>query len=47
MTAPGVSTKQFTTDGGGDSGWSDADDVTGDAVLSQTEYNTTPTAMRL
>ena len=30
-------TKQFTTDGGGDSGWSDAEDVTGDKVLSQSE----------
>ncbi|MBY0526219.1 MAG: SBBP repeat-containing protein [Gemmataceae bacterium] len=29
--------KEFTTDGGGDSGWSDADDVTGDAVLEQVE----------
>jgi YD repeat-containing protein len=29
--------KSFTSDGGGDSGWSDADDVTGDKVLEQTE----------
>src|SRR5690606_26936339 len=29
--------KTFLTDGGGDSGWADADDVTGDIVLSQTE----------
>src|SRR5690606_34393271 len=27
----------YTTDGGGDSGWSDADDVTGDAVLEQVQ----------
>ena len=30
--------KSFTTDGGGDSGWADADDVTGDVVLEQSEY---------
>jgi YD repeat-containing protein len=34
----GRTTAVYTTDGGGDSGWSDADDVTGDAVLEQTEY---------
>src|SRR5262249_8607500 len=33
----GRTTKTYTTDGGGDSGWSDADDVTGDVVLVQTE----------
>src|SRR2546423_570358 len=27
-----------TTDGGGDSGWSDAGDVSGDTVLEQAEY---------
>ena len=27
----------YTSDGGGDSGWADADDVTGDIVLSQSE----------
>ncbi len=27
----------YLTDGGGDTGWSDADDVSGDAVLQQTE----------
>src|SRR5262249_42191939 len=32
------SVKTFTTDGGGDSSWSDAGNVTGDAVLTQTEY---------
>src|SRR5262249_51000406 len=31
-------TKQFATDGGGDSAWSDAGNVTGDAVLSQPEF---------
>jgi len=33
--------KSFTTDGGGDSGWADADDVAGDVVLeqSETEYD--------
>ncbi|MCI0463316.1 MAG: hypothetical protein L0Z62_40735, partial [Gemmataceae bacterium] len=31
-------TASYQTDGGGDSGWGDADDVTGDAVLAQTEY---------
>src|SRR5262249_22952370 len=31
-------TKAFATDGGGDAGWADADDVIGDAVLAQTEY---------
>ena len=31
------SAKVFTTDGGGDSAWSDADDVTGDKVLEQVE----------
>jgi YD repeat-containing protein len=30
-------TTQYATDGGGDSGYSDADDVTGDTVLDQTE----------
>src|SRR5262249_49123684 len=30
-------TKTFTTDGGGDSGWSDAGNVSGDAVLEQIE----------
>jgi RHS repeat-associated protein len=29
--------KTFISDGGGDSGWTDADDVTGDYVLEQTE----------
>jgi YD repeat-containing protein len=29
--------KSFTTDGGGDSSWSDADDVSGDLVLTQSE----------
>jgi RHS repeat-associated protein len=33
----GRTTKTFTTDGGGDSGWSDASNVTGDAVLEQVE----------
>jgi len=33
----GRTKKTFTTDGGGDTGWSDADDVTGDNVLSQSE----------
>jgi hypothetical protein len=33
----GRMTISYTTDGGGDSGWGDADDVTGDIVLSQTE----------
>ncbi|VTR93557.1 rhs repeat-associated core domain-containing protein : YD repeat protein OS=Isosphaera pallida (strain ATCC 43644 / DSM 9630 / IS1B) GN=Isop_2419 PE=4 SV=1: VCBS: RHS_repeat [Gemmata massiliana] len=28
----------YTSDGGGDTGYSDADDVTGDTVLNQTEY---------
>jgi RHS repeat-associated protein len=28
----------YTTDGGGDTDWSDADDVTGDVVLEQTNY---------
>jgi YD repeat-containing protein len=32
-------TKQYATDGGGDSGYSDADDVTSDNVLSQVEYS--------
>ncbi|MBL8797111.1 MAG: hypothetical protein JNM56_24635 [Planctomycetia bacterium] len=30
--------KSFTTDGGDDTGWSDADDVSGDVVLEQTEF---------
>ncbi|MBO0698570.1 MAG: RHS repeat protein, partial [Zavarzinella sp.] len=34
----GRTTKESQTDGGGDSGYSDADDVTGDAVLTQTEW---------
>jgi RHS repeat-associated protein len=33
----GRATKSYQTDGGGDTAWSDADDVTGDAVLEQTE----------
>ncbi len=33
----GRTTASYTTDGGGDAGYADADDVTGDAVLSQTE----------
>jgi len=33
----GRTKKTFTTDGGGDTGWSNADDVTGDNVLSQVE----------
>src|SRR5262249_13204074 len=35
---PGRTVKTFTTDGGGDSSWSDAGNVTGDIVLTQTEY---------
>ncbi len=31
-------TKQYTTDGGSDSAWSDADDVTSDNVLEQVEF---------
>ena len=31
-------TKRYQTDGGGDSAWSDADDVSGDIVLSQQEF---------
>jgi RHS repeat-associated protein len=31
-------TTVYTTDGGGDSGYADADDVTGDTVLEQVEY---------
>ena len=34
----GRAKKSYTTDGGGDSGYADADDVTGDAVLSQDEW---------
>ena len=34
----GRTTVAYTTDGGGDSGYSDADDVSGDAVLEQVEY---------
>jgi hypothetical protein len=34
----GWTTKSFLTDGGGDSAYGDADDVSGDAVLSQTEW---------
>ncbi len=34
----GRATKQYITDGGSDSGWSDADDVTSDNVLQQTEF---------
>ena len=30
----GRATTTYTTDGGGDSGWADANDVTGDIVLS-------------
>jgi YD repeat-containing protein len=33
----GRTVKTFTTDGGGDSSWSDAGNVTGDVVLTQTE----------
>ncbi|MFM8930435.1 MAG: hypothetical protein ACKOS8_00985, partial [Gemmataceae bacterium] len=33
----GRPTASYTTDGGGDSGYTDADDVTGDAVLQQVE----------
>src|SRR5262249_27872843 len=33
----GRTVKTFTTDGGGDSSWSDAGNVTGDIVLTQTE----------
>src|SRR5262249_48846100 len=33
----GRAVKAFTTDGGGDSSWSDAGNVTGDIVLTQTE----------
>src|SRR5262249_40213127 len=33
----GRTTKTYTTDGGGDSSWSDAGTVTGDAVLTQAE----------
>ena len=32
-------TRRYQTDGGGDSAWSDADDVTGDIVLNQQEYS--------
>ena len=32
-------TKTYTSDGGGDSSWSDAGNVTGDAVLEQVEYS--------
>ncbi|MDB5295746.1 MAG: repeat-associated core domain protein, partial [Phycisphaerales bacterium] len=31
-------TAAYSTDGGGDAGWADADDVAGDAVLEQAEY---------
>jgi len=31
-------TKRYFTDGGGDSAWSDADDVSGDIVLNQQEF---------
>jgi len=31
-------TKRYQTDGGGDSAWSDADDVSGDIVLNQQEF---------
>ncbi|MBO0699083.1 MAG: RHS repeat protein, partial [Zavarzinella sp.] len=34
----GRTTKESQTDGGGDTGYADADDVTGDAVLTQTEW---------
>lgn len=34
----GWNTKSYVTDGGGDSGYSDADDVTSDNVLSQSEF---------
>jgi RHS repeat-associated protein len=34
----GWTTKSYLTDGGGDSSYTDADDVTSDAVLSQTEW---------
>jgi len=33
----GRTSKAYQTDGGGDSGWTDADDVTSDNVLTQTE----------
>lgn len=33
----GRTVQSFTTDGGGDSSWADADDVTGDIVLEQSE----------
>ena len=33
----GRTVSMYTTDGGGDTGYADADDVTGDTVLSQTE----------
>lgn len=36
--AAGRLTKTFSTDGGGDSAWGDADDVLGDTVLEQAEY---------
>jgi RHS repeat-associated protein len=48
----GRTLKSYITDGGGDSGYSDADDVTSDNVLSQMEYtydansNTTLTVSR-
>ena len=34
----GRTVSAYVTDGGGDTGYSDADDVTGDTVLSQVEY---------
>jgi RHS repeat-associated protein len=34
----GRATAEYETDGGGDAGYADADDVTGDKVLDQTEY---------
>src|SRR5207237_3849651 len=34
----GRPTKQYATDGGGDTAYGDADDVTGDAVLEQGEW---------
>jgi len=36
--AAGRITTSYQSDGGGDSSWSDADDVSGDKVIQQTEY---------
>src|SRR5262249_26133848 len=38
----GWTTRRFVTDGGGDAAYGDADDVSGDAVLSQTEWAFAP-----